>query len=82
MMKKKTTLRITYLKTQLQLMDKTLSDLTGSLSTEIINTTQFIIRYNPRGGYYNVFIQCISKKNAMIIKNIFESKMVERVFDS
>ena len=81
-MKKKTTLKITFTKSQLPLINETLEKLTRDLSTQIIDSTQFIIRYNPRGGYYNLYIQCESRKNAQAIKDIHDSYCIERIFES
>lgn len=81
-MKKKVILRISYFKSQLDLMNETLELLTADLSVTILEKTRFIIEYNPRGGYYNLFIHCDSKKNAQIIKDLHDSYNVERVFKS
>ena len=77
---RKTTLRVTYLKTQIDIMNDTLSYLSERLSTKVIDNTQFIIRYNPHGGYYNLFIQCKSKTDALTIKDIHEEFIKEHIF--
>lgn len=81
-MKKKVTLRISYFKSQLNLMNETLELLTADLSITILEKTRFLIEYNPRGGYYNLNILCDSKKNAQVIKELHDSYTVERVFKS
>ena len=81
-MKKKVILRISYFKSQLNLMNETLEKFTADLSTDVISKTRFIIEYNPRGGYYNLFIHCESKKNALIIKELHDSYTIDRVFQS
>ena len=77
---KKTTLRVTYMKPQINIMNDTLSYLSDRLSTKVLDNTQFIINYNPRGGYYTLFIQCKSKTDALTIKDIHEEYIKEHIF--
>ena len=77
---RKTTLKVTYMKSQINTMDATLAYLTERLSVNIINDTQFVIRYNPHGGYYSLFIQCKSKTDALKIRDIHEEYVKEHIF--
>ena len=69
---KKTTLKLLFMASQLNQLEETLKFFTEKLSSKIIDHTEFIIRYNPRGGYYNLYIQCRSRKDALHIVDIYE----------
>lgn len=77
---KKSTLKVTYLKLQIDLMNDTLAYFSEKLSTKIIDRTQFIIRYDPHGGYYTLFIQCKSRTDALKIRDIHEEFIYEHCF--
>ena len=77
-MKKKTTLKVTFTTSQIQLMDEILKKLSGDVSVTILNKTEFKIIFNPYGAYYNLYIVCDSKVNAETIRNTFNGYIKNR----
>lgn len=60
------------------IMHDLLSYITANTSTKILQETDFIIKYNPFGGYYNLLIKCCSIINTKAIEKIIKVYRKER----
>lgn len=77
-MRKKVVICSTFRTTQVTIMNDILKLLSGELSTKVIQRTEFIIKFNPYGGYYNLFIHAWSTKDAQMIRRIMVGYIKEK----
>ena len=59
-------------------MTDLLSYITTYSSSLLLTKTGFVIKYNPFGGYYGLFIECESKKHANAFRTIINAYKEER----